>query len=981
MLFLDRLNQMILMLLVVIIRKYKILFLLFILTPISMYSNIEFRDTFEDNPGWKPWFINASGNGIWDRVTEDAGNEFASQSHGLKSLWIKDPDDNSYLHASKIFGEVSSEYMLEFYVLIPDNHVRIDSFPLCVLHNSTRNRNTDISLFITSLNFRLEIYVADSSGFLSNVAYIDSLNRWYKIQIYRHRTGNRAFVDFYLDGKLKGTYTPIHSRYVSDEIHLGSSAVHSRATGEIFYDDIIVSTPPNGEHPRLLFDRSDSNSLLRRTGGGATYLEVDYAHIWDSLRTYTDHFVGEPFSSIVWKKKYNNGNDSLFDAFSFPYPQFRFMPRKSFDHLDFWLGPQRRLASEVMALAFVAAVDETLINERDRAKEILMSLAHWQMWNDPHFRGWYGRKYIQLGVGHFMFSVALAYDWLYVYLSNYERMSVQNTLINLGISQAFLEACCGTGWGKNPRQWPNGTAVVMGGMGVSCLSLDGCDLNLELNVARTRIDALLNDDTTCNRSGAFAEGISYAGYAVDYLVTFCEADNSLIDYTRDGGFLTNYPTWRVWSMLPGAEDYYGNHFYPPAFWDITFCDYDIRGSKWTTAVARLADITQNPEARWFLKRRKDLNFSERNSLFDRWDVYLPFGLFLWTDESYDTMMPNPDTLLKIFMPAGWAIARTGWSDNDYVFALKSGPWFRNHNHHEQGSFIFGGQGRWLIADMGYATNNDQKRAVYHNVLFEENSEALYKCDHKLESRFTISGENRYSYLKTVGHSDKSNVSLWQRSIVFFNHLGGFVIMDYAEGNASVESVSWRLHTWIEPVVNERDNEIAISYPEGPNLRGLIVYPEDVLLSHQTVDRRISYREKGGLSKTYKFNRLSIDLPNDLDTLRVLAGFVPYSDQESMALETVSGLDFEGVIVENKKGAAAALFCKDDGREGGKYTLPVADSLFNVVANLLPNRQYRISIGKNSVPAMNYRIITSDVGTLNFTINGQGIWQVSIALAR
>ena len=644
-----------------------------ILVPILVTGEIRLRDTFEDAPGWTPWSVNAVGNAVWGRFSEDPSNDYASQAHGMKSLRIRDPDNNSYVNVSKIFNNTSPEYMVEFYFWINHNHAKIERFPLCILWSTSGNEKTDISIYLRAADQQHQIFVEDATGFSSNVATIRATDRWYKVQIHRHD----GLVDFRLDGELKGTYGPMHSVYVTNKISFGSTSDNPHADGEIFYDDVIVSTPPLGEHPRLLFDGGDLAELRSLRAGGPTYLGISYKQLWDSLVTLTQHFVTEE-DNITWKEV--GPNVTLNSTFRFPYPQFDFIGRS--DTIQFWLGPQRLISSELMALAFVSTVDETRINERSHAESLLVSLSQWQMWNDPYFRGWEGRRYIQLGVGHLMYAVALAYDWLYHSLSNYERMSVQNTLINLGINQAFLETHHDGSWGTDPRKWPNGTALMIGGMGIACLTLDECKLTRELSVARVRISGMLNDTTICSADGAYAEGMSYAGYAVDYLVTFCEADNSLRRRLSAGKFLANYADWRIWCMLPGAEKYYSYRHEMPTYWDVTFCDYDRRGAQWTTAIARLADLTDNAHARWYLSKRKDIYYTEHNGKCNRWDLYLPFGLFLWTKKRNDIQMPDPDTLLKTFVPVGWTVARTGWSDTDYVLALKSGRWFKNHNHHE-----------------------------------------------------------------------------------------------------------------------------------------------------------------------------------------------------------------------------------------------------------------------------------------------------------
>jgi hypothetical protein len=793
-----------------------------LLIMVPLFGTILSRSTFEEWEGSLNWTTNTGGNGDVRPAVEDPNNNYQTQSHGEWSIRLQDPNDNSYASAIKIISNGASGYMVEMHVWVRSAHeCPIDSFPLCVLWNVALPETlypelqfkTDIALVLDSVGVPpngtpFYIHVQDANGWQNNVAHIHSTDQWFKIQIHRHE----GVVDFYLDGELEGTFQPMNSNYVSNKIALGTTQADSLADGEVFYDDVIISTPPSGEHPRLLFTDNDLSTLrARKSSETYTYLGLKYKDIWAKLDSFADHFIYET-DTIVWKK--DGPTDTLCDTFEYPYEQFTFLPRN--DTIEFWLGPQRRVASELLTLAFVALVDTTADSIRSHAEGLLAELSHWQMWNDPYFIGDY-RQYIQLGVGHFMFSIALAYDWLYDSLSNYERLSVQNTLINLGINQTYLEALYGV-WGPyTNNKWPNGTAVMIGGMGLGCLALDGCDLTSEFDTAEARIDALLSDSTVCDPAGGFAEGVSYAGYAVDHLATFCEANNSLNSYATGNKFLANYPDWRIWCMLPGAEQYYTKEYCEPTYWDVTFCDYDHRGGIWSTAIARIADETNDSEARWFLKRRKDLDFYgkdySQNRKFSRWDIYLPFALFLWVDAG-DTSKPNPDTLLKTFSNVGWIMARTGWQDDDYLLALKSGPWFERHNHHEQGSFIFGGKGRWLIADMGYATKKSYISAEYHNVLYEPNSESLYCYPHTVNAYY--SPDSTYSYLQTIGETFASRISPWHRDILFLNQLGSFAVMDYAEEHDVVDTLYWQIHSWDEPDTSENGKVVRGSDPETRN---------------------------------------------------------------------------------------------------------------------------------------------------------------------
>jgi len=178
------------------------------------------------------------------------------------------------------------------------NYQSIDSFPLCVLWNVVFPETlriaykTDIAVYLHQINSSkdsFKIYIENANGVDYDVAYIESTARWYKIQIYRHD----GVVDFYIDGKFKKTYNPINSGHISNKISFGTMSANTN--GEVFYDDVIVSTPPVGEHPRLLFDKGDLATLRKRKDDNITltYLGVTHAQIWDSLKAFTDYFVNK----------------------------------------------------------------------------------------------------------------------------------------------------------------------------------------------------------------------------------------------------------------------------------------------------------------------------------------------------------------------------------------------------------------------------------------------------------------------------------------------------------------------------------------------------------------------------------------------------------------------------------------------------------------------------------------------------------------
>lgn len=947
------------------------------------------RYTFErsaDTLYYNNWNTKKHNAGVV-KLQAESDYEYQTLIHGERSLYVADPDSFSYAGVTTTFILNDLDYMIELYILIPDSPgMEFFNYPLCAISNETKDEGSSGKLITLVVNSSIQdkgawISIEYIGGRVGNAVLLDSIKRWYKIQLFHHQlSNNKVVLDCYFDGKLVGTYPGRKQNISTHNLTLGTNGPTTLSTGHMYYDDIILSTPPEGEHPRLLFNGNDLKALRKRMKDQSkTYIGISPAIMWAKLDSFADHLLNDFASSFDWRITYNKGQDSIVGDFIFPYSQFSFQQRRKDAYAEFWLGPQRRITIELVTLAFVSTIGQDH-RHKEKAKELLLSLSHWQTWNDPYFTGEW-RKYIHLGVGHFMFGIALAYDWLFEDLSPYERLSIQNSLINLGINQTILE-CLNGSWGLSPELWPNAIFTIFSSTGIAVLALDNCDLNDELQIIKDRANKIINDRNICDPEGGFVEGISYAGYSLDYLTTFFYAEKTIKEMLYTNSFFNHYIDWRIWCMLPGAENFYTKYYFEPTYWDVTFTDYDRRGGLWTTALACFVKITNCSQTRWFLSKRKDSDFSghdlNTNKKFSRWDINLPFGLFLWTDKG-NTSAPKTDTLMKVFSDIGWAIARTGWGATDCILAMKSGPQYTgSHSHHEQGSFIFGTNGYWLIADMGYKRQSKMATAEYHNLLFEPNSEQLYKTNHVFKSYFMEPEQNSsISYFKSVGACSGGVLKKWQRDVIFFNKTGSFVVIDFATINHNGNEIYWQIHTWGDIIIENRDY-FTISHDHYCNLLGNIIYPSDIELSSKPY-HNVFYWEKysDNKYKKYVFRKISTGLSvKDIDTLVVIAGFVPYYTNQQDIL-SIGSKNLKGAILNNERGSVAILFSLAH-TTGGKYETKVTDTQLNVIVNLEPMAKYEINMQGAEYENKSFVKYANSQGIITFDIRKPYIWNISLS---
>ncbi|HEX7320345.1 MAG TPA: hypothetical protein VF399_08315 [bacterium] len=939
--------------------KY-IIFAAFI-AALPLSGTILLRNTFEECEASGNFITNTKGNGFVNTEAEGA-DPYQAQSHGIASLHIKDADNHSSAGASKTFINKSLEYMIEFYMWIPGDYNAFDSFPLCCFKYFTYQgtiKQTDIALYLHESGGKLKFLLKDAKGFHLNVAGLRSTDCWYKIQIYRHNNID----DLYINGDLIGSYYPINPSKVSNTILLGASEAESSACGDIFYDDIIISTVPKGVHPRLLFNKSGLKTLRNKRGNETrSGLNISYADLWDTLQNSAADYNKSDNIRFPWPIDSTRQKDTVIN---YPYEQLPLHNADAF--LDYWLNPMRQIINRLINVALVGLINNNK-EYKVHVKKFLVSLANWTAFTDQTNRVGKNVRYAQLCTGEMLHGMALAYDWLFNDLSNYEKMSIQNTMITLGISQIHLQALYYPYAQENepPLTYANGRAIMLGGgMGMACLALDDmASLRAELATARAKIDTLLKHSDALGGDGGFNEGLSYGLYAARHLISFLIADGTINNYMGSNMFLSNLPRWQIYSMLPGAEQYKADNTGSGPNCDVSFSDYDKYAGLWNPATCYIANHDNNEVYQWWVSRRKDMNKRKE------------FRFFLWADPKQRSASPDnfPDTypLSECFASIGWLIARTGWNDDDYLLAFKSGPPEPNsHCHREQNSFIFGGKGRWLIADVGYARRSEQRERIYHNVLddYETNPYALRQPDSMV---WSYDAKQGITCFKSIDWS-YNRLKPWQREIIFFNNLGSFAVYDYALRQSNIDSLHWRMHSWVAPNIVENSHKIMIAYPNGPNLLGYMVYPEEVSGSVQILTKDSYIENRNGRT----LQRINVKLNPLADTVRVVTGFAVFDIEETANILPISAVNFKGAKLTNEKGDAVVLFGTRDNTPSGRYEVSVTDSLLNVVCNLVPNAKYDVVRKKGDNPEKSDTFTTNNLGLLSFKLKGKGKWKVSL----
>lgn len=182
------------------------------------------------------------------------------------------------------------------------------------------------------------------------------------------------------------------------------------------------------------------------------------------------------------------------------------VPPRHKDNFPYWTGLSRALEIRIEALSTAYL----LTGERkyaDLAKTWMLAICDWPQWTDPDL----DIADACLDTGHFCYAAAFTYDFCYDALTEAERLKLRGTLLDKGAAAVMRAG--ETGWART-MSWPNGFAVVMGGMGIAGMATLGDDERAEgyVQYSRRRLYEFLSAQ---DRDGGYVEGLLYGGYAID----------------------------------------------------------------------------------------------------------------------------------------------------------------------------------------------------------------------------------------------------------------------------------------------------------------------------------------------------------------------------------------------------------------------------------------------------------------------------------
>ncbi|MCS7238923.1 MAG: DUF4962 domain-containing protein [Thermoguttaceae bacterium] len=323
------------------------------------------------------------------------------------------------------------------------------------------------------------------------------------------------------------------------------------------------------------------------------------------------------------------------------------------------LGESRRCLYRVYVLATVYRLEKDERMARRAIEEMLVA-AGFKDWNPSHF----------LDTAEMTHALAIGYDWLYHVMSEEERRTIRQAIIEKGLREGEKVYKSGGWWARSRYNW---NQVCNGGMTIGALAIADEEPELAGWIVHQACRSLPLAMAEYAPDGAWAEGPGYWNYATSYTVYMLAALQTALG--TDFGL----------SDLPGFSEAgtFRIHAIGPSQLAFNFADGG-EGAGESAAMFWLARRFDKPQYAWH-----EREVIGGDSALHLW----------WFDPRGQGLAGEP--LAKHFRHVDVVTMRTSWEPTaEFYVGLRGGDNAVNHSHLELGSFVLDFEGSRFVNDLG-----------------------------------------------------------------------------------------------------------------------------------------------------------------------------------------------------------------------------------------------------------------------------------------
>jgi len=516
-------------------------------------------------------------------------------------------------------------------------------------------------------------------------------------------------------------------------------------------------------------------------------------------------------------------------------------------------------------------------------------------------------------------------------------LTMENNLVNSYQVADGAKVTTNDGWITSPmtEPYPNSRAVLACAIGMSGLALGSDYAGSSTWISRGKALAVETFDMLYD-DGTWFEGMGYAVYGLDGLVTFCD----VLKRVEGTDYFTIYS-----AKLSGMSEFF-------AFMTYNGQRLQMEDCSWTTPIGD--GMTTKTSFLYRIAKEYSNGYGQQYA-----NTYTPQDImqsFVWRDPALSPVALSGLGDFRYFDGIGYSIYRSDWTNAALLIINKAGT-SRGHAHNSSGEFQIYYKGKPVTCDYGYATGEwyDEswtKNTIvegpefteggynvpgygegqepgdlgnvpegYHGVIETATSNAYYTYS---RANNTPAGSNPFTndHSSSVKKFWTGNLSLWIRQTAFLPGTNALVVFDRV---ASPEDTrfSWLYHAtnaavW-EVITITVDGDIVTVVKNGGGITPADITSKIVMVEPVEANRTTEVKaEDPGHAKDWKY---LVEYPaTDSDSALFLNVIFPDSDDyDATTTARVAQNNCSGVIITTTaNGNKDLVLFSNDGNAVSEY---------------------------------------------------------------